>query len=193
MLAKLIVYGETREAARRRAVTALRDFAIDGITTNIGLLVQILEHEQFVNASIDTGFLDRELPALVAAIPAIDRDDAEPPARHAAGGPAALDPFVSLKGWRLDGRVAWAATATGDRAARQRTRNDSGVMSPMPATVVSINAAAGQTVKEGDTLIVLEAMKMELPIKSPRSGVIKAVHCAKGDLVQPGISLIEIE
>jgi 3-methylcrotonyl-CoA carboxylase alpha subunit len=66
-------------------------------------------------------------------------------------------------------------------------------MSPMPATVVSIDAAAGQTVSEGDTLIVLEAMKMELPIKSPRSGVIKAVHCAKGDLVQPGVSLIELE
>ena len=65
-------------------------------------------------------------------------------------------------------------------------------MAPMPATVVSINATAGQTVKEGDTVIVLEAMKMELPIKAPRSGVVKAVHCAKGDLVQPGINLLEI-
>ena len=66
-------------------------------------------------------------------------------------------------------------------------------MSPMPATVVSIHAAAGDSATEGQTLIVLEAMKMELPIKSPRSGTVKAVHCAKGDLVQPGVSLIEIE
>jgi biotin carboxyl carrier protein len=76
---------------------------------------------------------------------------------------------------------------------RARGRGDGGVMAPMPATVVSLNAKPGQAVNEGDTLIVLEAMKMELPIKSPRSGTIKAVHCAKGDLVQPGVSLLEIE
>jgi biotin carboxyl carrier protein len=62
----------------------------------------------------------------------------------------------------------------------------------MPATVVSINAVAGQAVNDGDTIIVLEAMKMELPIKAPRSGVVKAVHCAKGDLVQPGVTLLEL-
>ena len=66
-------------------------------------------------------------------------------------------------------------------------------MSPMPATVVAINATPGQAVTEGETLIVLEAMKMELPIKAPRSGVVKAVHCAKGDLVQPGVNLLELE
>lgn len=72
-------------------------------------------------------------------------------------------------------------------------RGETGVMSPMPATVVSINAAPGQAVTDGETLIVLEAMKMELPIKAPRSGVVKAVHCAKGDLVQPGVKLLELE
>jgi len=67
------------------------------------------------------------------------------------------------------------------------------VMSPMPATVVSINTAPGTTVSEGETVIVLEAMKMELPIKAPKSGIVKAVHCAKGDLVQPGVVLLELE
>ena len=66
-------------------------------------------------------------------------------------------------------------------------------MAPMPATVVTINTAPGQSVAEGDTLIVLEAMKMELPIKAPRSGIVKAVHCTKGELVQPGVNLLEIE
>ena len=193
MLAKLIVHAETREAARRRAITALRDFAIDGIRTNIGLLVQILEHPQFVAASIDTGFLDRELQALVARIPPVDEAKREQPDRSVGSDAGALDPFVTLEGWRLDGRTSWVAAGTADRATRQRARHDSGVMAPMPATVVAINASAGQTVNEGDTVIVLEAMKMELPIKSPRSGVVKAVHCAKGDLVQPGVVLLEIE
>jgi acetyl-CoA/propionyl-CoA carboxylase biotin carboxyl carrier protein len=76
---------------------------------------------------------------------------------------------------------------------RSKGRGDSGVMTPMPATVVSINAAAGHSVNEGDTVIVLEAMKMELPIKAPRTGIVKAIHCAKGDLVQPGVSLLEID
>lgn len=91
----------------------------------------------------------------------------------------------------VDGQVHYVANppqATG----RPKTRSSGDVMSPMPATVVSINTAAGDTVTEGQTLIVLEAMKMELPIKAPRGGVVKAIHCAKGDLVQPGINLLDI-
>jgi 3-methylcrotonyl-CoA carboxylase alpha subunit len=93
----------------------------------------------------------------------------------------------------VDGRV-WTVerTTSGSRHAG-RGRGETSVMSPMPATVVAINAAPGQTVSEGDTLIVLEAMKMELPIKAPRSGVVKIVNCAKGELVQPGVNLLELE
>ncbi len=90
----------------------------------------------------------------------------------------------------VDGQVARIESET-RRSARQR--GDGSVMSPMPATVVAINATPGQSVTEGETVIVLEAMKMELPIKAPRSGVVKAVHCARGELVQPGVNLLELE
>ena len=94
----------------------------------------------------------------------------------------------------VDGQVARIeAAGNGSTRRRAKGRGDSSVMAPMPATVVTINAAAGHRVNEGDTIIVLEAMKMELPIRSPRSGIVKAVHCAKGDLVQPGVTLLEIE
>ena len=94
----------------------------------------------------------------------------------------------------VDGQVARIESGGNNSTrGRARGRGDSSVMAPMPATVVAINADAGQSVNEGDTVIVLEAMKMELPIKSPRSGRVKAVHCAKGDLVQPGVTLLEIE
>lgn len=90
------------------------------------------------------------------------------------------------------GIVARIASVSETRgSARKRGAQD--VMSPMPATVVAINAVPGQAVTEGETIIVLEAMKMELPIKAPRSGVVKAVHCAKGDLVQPGVNLLELD
>jgi biotin carboxyl carrier protein len=92
----------------------------------------------------------------------------------------------------VDGQVARIDHAVpGAGAGRRRTAGVSEVMSPMPATVVAMHVTPGQSVTEGETLIVLEAMKMELPIKAPRSGVVKAIHCAKGDLVQPGVTLIE--
>jgi 3-methylcrotonyl-CoA carboxylase alpha subunit len=193
MLAKLIVHAETREAARRRALLALSDFAIGWIRTNIGLLTEILGHPQFVSAVVDTGFLDREAAALVAGIPP-PADLDEPPPAQTTAEPSTQDPFVTLNNWRLDGSVSWTATATTNRAVRRNRGSGSGdVMSPMPATVVAIHAAVGQAVTEGQTVIVLEAMKMELPIKAPRAGVVKAVHCAKGDLVQPGVNLLELE
>jgi len=91
----------------------------------------------------------------------------------------------------VNGQVATVeAPKTGRRRAKSR---DAGVMSPMPATVVALHVAPGQAVTEGQTLIVLEAMKMELPIRAPRDGVVKSVACTKGDLVQPGVNLLEFE
>ena len=65
--------------------------------------------------------------------------------------------------------------------------------SPMPATVVRVAVEPGTRVTRGDTLLVLEAMKMELPIRAPRDGVVKAVHCKAGELVQLGVNLIDFE
>lgn len=64
---------------------------------------------------------------------------------------------------------------------------------PMPATVVKVLVVPGQSVREGDTLVVVEAMKMELPIRAPADAVIKAVHCHEGELVQPDRTLVELE
>jgi biotin carboxyl carrier protein len=63
----------------------------------------------------------------------------------------------------------------------------------MPATVVRIQAAPGDSRGRGDVLVILEAMKMEMPIKAPYDGVISAVNCRPGELVQPGVGLIEID
>ena len=63
----------------------------------------------------------------------------------------------------------------------------------MPATVVAINAVNGQTVNAGDTLVVLEAMKMEMAVTAPRDGTVRAIACRVGELVQPGVPLVELE
>jgi biotin carboxyl carrier protein len=63
---------------------------------------------------------------------------------------------------------------------------------PMPATVVKILVQPGQQVHRGDTLVVLEAMKMELPVRAPGDATVKAVNCREGELVQPDRALVEL-
>ena len=64
---------------------------------------------------------------------------------------------------------------------------------PMPATVRKIIVGPGAAVRRGDTLLVLEAMKMELPVRAPGDGTVKRVSCREGELVQPGVPLVEME
>jgi acetyl/propionyl-CoA carboxylase alpha subunit len=82
-----------------------------------------------------------------------------------------------------------------ERAGRRR-RSSSGPSSlsaPMPATVIRVEVSPGEQVQRGDTLVILEAMKMELPIRAASDGTVASVSCKPGDLVQPGMPLIEIE
>jgi len=79
-------------------------------------------------------------------------------------------------------------------AAERRGQHAHGSLSsPMPATVVSVKAAPGDQVSRGQTLIVLEAMKMELPVRAPGDGRVTRIHCKAGDLVQPDVALIDFE
>ena len=93
----------------------------------------------------------------------------------------------------VDGEVFVFHVTQGTRGSHAATAGQDAFSPPMAATVVRIAVKPGDRVEDGDVLIALEAMKMELPIRSPRSGIVKAVHCAKGDLVQPGVTLLEIE
>ncbi|MBI1875963.1 MAG: ATP-grasp domain-containing protein [Acidobacteria bacterium] len=89
--------------------------------------------------------------------------------------------------------VVYEPKAASEKTPRPHARSgDERLESPMPATVVQILAAPGQRVERGETLITLEAMKMQMPIRAPRAGWIGAVHCQVGDLVQPGIPLIDM-
>ena len=66
------------------------------------------------------------------------------------------------------------------------------VKSPMPGNILKINVAQGQTVKEGDVLIVLEAMKMENEIVAPKAGSVAQIAVSKGQVVETGTPLIVI-
>jgi biotin carboxyl carrier protein len=94
----------------------------------------------------------------------------------------------------VDGQVVVVTVeAGGARPARKKSRSAGGMTAPMPATVVKVLVEPGQSVHDGETVLVLEAMKMELPIRAPRAGVVKEVRCRQGELVQPGEALVELE
>jgi len=112
LLAKLIAWGETRDAARRRALEALRNFPVLGIRTNIPMLVELLEHPRFIAGAIDTRFLDNEAAALAArlSMPPPSEVLAIAAVAQSTGGFAAtrqsatrpdLDPWSSLRGVRV--------------------------------------------------------------------------------------------
>jgi len=80
-----------------------------------------------------------------------------------------------------------------DGRKRAASAHHASLSAPMPATVLKVRVTPGEEVAAGATLIILEAMKMELPVRAPAAGRVTAVHCQEGDLVQPGVSLIDLE
>jgi 3-methylcrotonyl-CoA carboxylase alpha subunit len=79
------------------------------------------------------------------------------------------------------------------QALRQSSGPAGALAAPMPATVIRILAKPGAAVRKGETLILLEAMKMELPLRAPQDGTVQAVRCREGELVQPGRVLVDLK
>jgi acetyl-CoA carboxylase biotin carboxylase subunit len=184
MLAKLVAHAETRDAAIDRALLALRGYEISGIRTNIPFLIRLLQHPAVRRGEVHTQFVEQHLDELVD------------------GGQISIllpveesrsDPWLSLEGWRVGAGAHKSPRTAGPLpTARARSGHHGSLMAPMPATVVRIQTAVGKVVTRGETLLILEAMKMELPVRAPADGTVTAVHCAEGDLVQPDVPLIEI-
>jgi acetyl/propionyl-CoA carboxylase alpha subunit len=93
----------------------------------------------------------------------------------------------------LRGRTFLVPDATSSPVRAAAADDPAALAAPMPATVVAVNVQPGASVAYGDVLIVLEAMKMELPIKAPRDGRVHRILCRAGELVQPGSPLLELD
>jgi len=85
-----------------------------------------------------------------------------------------------------------AATAAPAAPAAPAADGDESILSPMPGTILSVNAAQGQSVKRGQVLMVLEAMKMENEIMCPRDGTVISLSVSKGSSVETGTLLCVI-
>jgi acetyl/propionyl-CoA carboxylase alpha subunit len=80
---------------------------------------------------------------------------------------------------------------------RNDQRADSGIArtltAPMPATVLKVNVKPGDTVKRGDVVVLLEAMKMEMPVRAEANASVAVVHCREGELVAADSPLVEFQ
>jgi biotin carboxyl carrier protein len=115
--------------------------------------------------------------------------------RYRVGGRLAFGVAERSRTWVfIDGRTYVLDMQDRDAPERVHITDDQVALSaPMPATVLKINVAPGQDVAEGDVLVLLEAMKMEVPIKAPRAGRVKSLACREGELVQSGVRLLELD
>ena len=182
MIAKVIATAETRDLAIARLSAALREFEIGGIRTNRSFLLRILESAAFRDGAIDTALLDREGAAIAATI----ADEPESAIRNPQSAISRFDPW--------DGAIARAASAQSAPAVRSRrsvSTAGQALVAPMPATVINVQVKTGDAVKKGDVVLVLEAMKMELPLRALGDGVVSAVRCREGELVQADATLVE--
>lgn len=111
------------------------------------------------------------------------------------GGRNYTVPFVidgSQISFSFDGEIYFAEVT--DKGARGRARHrEQSMAAPMPGLVLKILVEPGAVVDKGAPLIILEAMKMEHQIHAPFGGTIRAVNCREGELVQPGVDLVEID
>ena len=111
-----------------------------------------------------------------------------------AGDRTHIVPFVVIGTnvhFSFDGEI-YTAEVT-EKGARTRARHrDHSMAAPMPGLILKILVKAGDVVTRGTPVVVLEAMKMEHQIVATHDGTIRAVNCKEGEMVQPGVDLVEI-
>jgi acetyl-CoA/propionyl-CoA carboxylase biotin carboxyl carrier protein len=202
LVAKLIVWAPDREAARRRMLRALSETQISGIATTIPAHEAILSHADFAEARHSTKWVEEvlDLSALTVGpvditmpapapeeFPTVERDvTAEVDGRR----------FL-VKLWVPDlGTVSIPRGAGRPKRAAHSAAGGTGsgdVAVPMQGTIVKVLVAVGDTVEVGQTICLLEAMKMENAVPAEKDGVIKEVRVAAGDSVGAGDIVAVIE
>jgi 3-methylcrotonyl-CoA carboxylase alpha subunit len=267
MIAKLIVWGESREQALHRMIDALGQTQVVGVATNVAFLRRLVASEPFARAELDTGLIARHHAALFPG--------PQPPSREvlalacagllqleSAGAEASCDPWAKRSGWRLNhdsrrslpftsaagpapvtltyeragyrlasshGEWPLTCSARGDEvhimlgaqpargtvvregervhvfafgehavlelvdplAHAETDTGRGGLTAPMPGKIVALLVKAGEAVKAGDPLLVMEAMKMEHTVTAPGDGQVSAWLFRPGDQVPEGATLLE--
>jgi acetyl/propionyl-CoA carboxylase alpha subunit len=176
MIAKVIAHGETRDEALDLLSAALAGADVVGVTTNLPFLRWLVAHPVVRAGEATTAFLTEHPP--LSAPPLLRPAAAfrEAWRLNLPAPPPAPPPDVDVESHR-PGAAQGASTVT----------------APMPGTVIRVEVEPGDTVRARQPLVVLEAMKMEIPVSSPFDGTVTGVHVAAGDRVAGGAVIAELE
>lgn len=203
MLAKLIVTGADREQALQRARRALSELSIEGMPTVVPFHRVVLEDPAFVPAEgedfkVHTRWIETEfnntIPMYDGAPGSVDSDEDE-----------RTTVVVEVNGKRMEvslpemGGAAKPAAKPASKSRKSRSSRASAkaggdeLTSPMQGTIVKVAVSDGDTVAEGDLVLVLEAMKMEQPITAHKAGKVSGLSAKPGDTVTSGAVLATIK
>ncbi|MFD9745869.1 acetyl/propionyl/methylcrotonyl-CoA carboxylase subunit alpha [[Kitasatospora] papulosa] len=202
LLAKLVVTGATREQALQRAARALAEFTVEGMATAIPFHRAVVADPAFTadpfrvhTRWIETEFVNEIKPFTVPADQDADEESGRETVVVEVGGKRLEVSLPSSLGMSL-ARTGLAAGAKPKRRAAKKSGSAATgdtLASPMQGTIVKIAVEEGQEVKEGDLVVVLEAMKMEQPLNAHRSGTVKGLSAEVGTSVSSGAAICEIK
>lgn len=188
LMAKLVVWAPTREAAIARGRRALEEFSVRGVATTIPAHLAVLSHPDFLAGEHHTKWMEESVelgqPSPTAA-PALPEDEEL----------TKRDITVEVGGRRFKVSYWAPEVAQGGQPRRRppklaasgpQASSDGVITSPMQGTIVKVHVKAGQPVKAGEPICVLEAMKMENEVTSPSDGDVVDLRVEPGDTVSAG-------
>ncbi|WP_311468822.1 biotin carboxylase N-terminal domain-containing protein [uncultured Rothia sp.] len=203
MLAKLIVTGANREQALQRARRALAELTIEGMPTVIPFHRVVLDDPAFAPAEggefkVHTRWIETEfnntIPMYSGAPGSVDSDEDERTTVVVEVNGKRMEVSLPDLGGGAKPAAKPAAKTRKSRSARSAAKGGGDELtSPMQGTIVKVAASDGDTVAEGDLILVLEAMKMEQPITAHKAGKVSGLSAKAGDTVTSGAVLATIK
>jgi acetyl-CoA/propionyl-CoA carboxylase biotin carboxyl carrier protein len=196
LFAKLVVWGEDRERARRRMLRALGEFGVEGVPTTIPFHRWVLDTEEFRTGTHHTRFVEGALAA--TTLPEFERPDLGTVATAAAGAPTVTTVVVEVEGRRIPVKIHDEAKRSAPKAPStgggggQHAGGDA-IAAPMQGTILQVLVEEGDQVEAGQAVCILEAMKMENHIQSARAGTVAEVLVKPGEVVDTNQTLVVVE
>jgi len=202
MVAKLVVWDEDRDLARRRMLRALAEFEVGGVKTLIPLHQAIMRHPEFAEGGTLREFVEGGGFAAEQAEQGPGPEDPGPGPGHSPAQNEVRRHVAEVDGKRFEvtvqvpehpgrTRLRSRRAALAEREAAAHGEVDI-VRSPMQGTVLRVGVAAGDEVTAGQVLVVVEAMKMENEIVAGHPGEVEAVEVGEGDQVSSGQALVRL-